>query len=151
MNRLRRVATAAAPSIRHALPYVCWFARRRVLTSGPDGVWRVWDLAGTLAFSRRVIRLNGTDVHAEFSPDGHRVLTRSSADGAVVWAVSAGSESRALLQSTLWTGLVCFIFDGRRIAVADTNDVVRVLDAATGKPAGQEFGMRPPARRPACV
>jgi hypothetical protein len=70
MNRLRRVATTAAPSIRHALPYVCWYARRRVLKSGPDGVWRVWVLAGTLAFSRRVIHLNGTDVHAEFSPDG---------------------------------------------------------------------------------
>jgi len=107
---------------------------RLVLTSGLDGVWRVWELAGPLALSRQVIYLNGTDIYAQFSPDGNRVLTRSAGDGTTVWSVSSRSPPKALFQSALSIGPSCFSLDGRWIAVTATNDVVRVLDTWTGEP-----------------
>ena len=82
--------------------------------------------------------------HAQFSPDGARILT-SSADGlARIWDAAAG---RQLLELRGHTGAVSsakFSLDGRSVVTAGADGTVRVWDATTGEAKFPPFFHRAP-------
>jgi hypothetical protein len=84
----------------------------------------VWD-AATGQPRTPPLRHDGRVLHAEFSPDGRRVITAGSADGAArVWDATTGEPVTPLLRhsSNLWHA--AFSPDGRRaVTTASTAQV----------------------------
>jgi WD40 repeat protein/serine/threonine protein kinase len=71
--------------------------------------------------------------HAEFSPDGRRVLTASEDGSAQVWDAETSKPVGPSLehgQAVLWA---CFSPDGRRVATAGADKTARLWDASTGQ------------------
>ena len=72
--------------------------------------------------------------HAEFSPDGRRVLTASLDGTARVWDVATGFASTPLLRHDDEVKHAAFSPDGRRIVTVGQDNTARLWDAATGQP-----------------
>jgi WD40 repeat protein len=70
---------------------------------------------------------------AEFSPDGHRVVTASFDKTARIWDLTAGKVAQVLTghTDTVWTAR--FSPDGKRVVTSSDDHTARVWDAETGK------------------
>jgi WD40 repeat protein/serine/threonine protein kinase len=103
-----------------------------VVTSGYDGVVRIWELStGELARS-----LEGHDRsvwYAAFSPDGERLATASDDGTARVWDLETGEEIFSFpagrgASGTVGVGTVDFAPDGERIVTGNTEGLGYVYD-----------------------
>jgi WD40 repeat protein len=98
---------------------------RHLLSVSDDGVARVWDAetGATLA------EVRGDSVRsATFSSDGRRVvMTCCDSQTARVWDALTGKTLTEVKFDTIVTSVV-FSPDGRRLAVASSDGIVRVLD-----------------------
>jgi WD40 repeat protein len=105
---------------------------------------RVWDTASgepvtpPLAHASRV-------VFADFSPDGHCVVTCSDDDTARVWDAATGELLLAPLQHQGTVLHASFRRDGKCLVTASADGTARVWDATTGEP------LTPPLRHHGAV
>jgi WD40 repeat protein/predicted Ser/Thr protein kinase len=108
-----------------------------------NGYAQVWDaFAGKPLTSP--LRHRGCVPSAQFSPDGHMVVTASSDHTARVWDAGTGNPITDPLEHDLSVSSACFSPDGLRVVTAcgfdwadyaaATNGYARVWDARTGKP-----------------
>jgi hypothetical protein len=72
--------------------------------------------------------------HAEFSPDGRRVVTASADGTARVWHAATGQPVTPPLRHDSRLEHAAFSPDGRRLVTASMDETARVWDAATGEP-----------------
>jgi WD40 repeat protein/serine/threonine protein kinase len=118
---------------------------RRVVTAGGDvlagsgslgkaGEARVWD-AGTGQPVSPPMQHQGPVIHAEFTPDGRRVVTASEDKTARVWDAATGQPVSPPLQHQAGVVHAAFNPDNCRVATASYDGTARVWDAATGQPA----------------
>jgi WD40 repeat protein/Flp pilus assembly protein TadD len=77
----------------------------------------------------------GAIVHAEFTPDGRRVLT-ASGGAARLWDVATGAEVARLSHGKA-VRAVALSPDGRRVVTVADDRTVRVWEAATGRPVSE--------------
>ena len=75
----------------------------------------------------------GTVMHAEFSPDGSRIVTASWDSTARVWEAASGELVVALEGHTSAVRHSAFSPDGSRIVTASSDDTARVWEAASGE------------------
>src|SRR5262245_42033278 len=73
-------------------------------------------------------------MHAEFSPDGRRVLTTAKDGKARLWDATVGKAIGDALGGDTDVVLAHFSRDGRRVLTALADNNVRVWDSANGKP-----------------
>ena len=73
---------------------------------------------------------------AQFSADGHRVLTASEDGTARVWDVGTGEELGQPIKHPNWIVAAQFSPDGQRVATASWDSTARLWDALTGQPIG---------------
>lgn len=96
----------------------------RFSTTTTEGLVRLWDLARKpTALSHESVR------HAEFDPDGRRLLTASYSD-IKVWDLSGGPSRSWSVGSQIYHA--AFSPDGRRIVSASADGEARIWDSATG-------------------
>jgi WD40 repeat protein len=74
--------------------------------------------------------------HAEFSPDGRRVVTASDDKTARVWNAETGEPVTPPLPHGADVTCAAFSPDGRRVATASADRTARVWNAETGEPVG---------------
>ncbi len=74
--------------------------------------------------------------HAEFSPDGSRVVTASEDKTARVWNAETGQPVTPPLAHGERVTCAAFSPDGRQVVTCSWDGTARVWDATTGKPAG---------------
>ena len=92
-------------------------------------------LRRALALSHVAVTLRGHRSwisHAEFSPDGERVVTASRDGRAGIWEVSTGTNI-AWLEHDKAVSWATFSNDGRLIATASRDGSARIWDAASGE------------------
>ncbi len=112
---------------------------RRIASTGPHLPATLWDLRSGRELLNLPIdgrtglneRASGPDSRIAFSPDGAR-LALVGFGGLMIWDAAAGPEVLTLHTGREVMGLD-YSPDGRRLAVADSEDAVRVRDAATGR------------------
>jgi WD40 repeat protein/tRNA A-37 threonylcarbamoyl transferase component Bud32 len=73
-------------------------------------------------------------ISAEFSPDGHHLVTASGDNTARVWDVSSGQSITPPLQHKGSVRNASFSRDGHRIVTASWDQTARIWDASSGKP-----------------
>jgi WD40 repeat protein len=106
----------------------------RIVTGCKDGSVRLWDAVdGRLL---RVVRGHKSGVtRVAISPDGQRLLSASQDGATRLWDTETGRELGISLSE--WDGVlgVVFVPDGARaLTVTAADNVVKVVDAATGRP-----------------
>jgi WD40 repeat protein len=90
---------------------------------------RLWDIP-----ARRLVKVLAThDAHVGFSPEG-RWLVTGSADEYDFWEVGSWKPVRTIPRERSGSyGPMAFTADGRMLAIAPTNLLVRLIDTATGR------------------
>lgn len=94
---------------------------------------RLWDVPG-LSLIDRPSSANGVDL--AFSPDGLRVLTANTGNGAQLWDASKGGPFGKPMRHPKEISFAIFSQDGRRLATADGDGTVRLWDGIGGQPLG---------------
>jgi WD40 repeat protein len=84
----------------------------------------------------QVLFHDGPVTHADFSPDGRRVVTASHDHTARVWEAGTGQPLGQPLRHQGWVWQAVFSPDGGRVATASQDGTARVWDATTGRPLG---------------
>jgi WD40 repeat protein/tetratricopeptide (TPR) repeat protein/predicted Ser/Thr protein kinase len=116
-----------------------WFAEAFRLDEGDPGrqeAHRV-RLAAVLQQCPKLAQVyfhRGPVNHAEFSPDGRRVLTASDDGTARLWDVSTGDPVALPLEHTGAVLFGAFDHNGRRVLTASQDGTARVWEASTGRP-----------------
>ncbi len=121
---------------------------RRLAIACTDGSIRVWDISNGLLLSKLdhtstiqvgpgVFAAGRQRLHAEFSPDGSRVLTSgglaSAEDNAAkVWDPTTGKQIQRLHHGATVTNAT-FSEDGRQILTSSHDKTAQIWDASTGK------------------
>jgi WD40 repeat protein/serine/threonine protein kinase len=119
----------------------------RVVTASDDKTARVWDATTGKPLAPPLMHQAAVR-SAAFSPDGSRVITASGDQTARVWDVATGKPLGPPLApehkkyanfftsygNLMWSA--AFSPDGSRVVTMDGDKIVRVWDAATGKPLG---------------
>lgn len=77
---------------------------------------------------------NGPVNHAEFSPDGGRILTASADGTAIIRDVESGQAVTPSLRHNASVEMAVFSPDGLRVATISQDNSARVWDASTGAP-----------------
>ena len=104
---------------------------RRIVTSSPDPVVRVWDSAT----GEEVLSLKGHTkpvTSAAFSPDGKQIVTGSHDNTVKMWEADSGREIRTLTGHDDYVCSALFTAGGNRIITSSADQTIRVWDAATG-------------------
>jgi WD40 repeat protein len=96
--------------------------------------FQVWDLKTRAALLMNPPVEESIVRWIEFSPDGRRFVTCSSAGSAQVWKATTGEPSGPALLHAKDVWFVRFSPDGRRIATASLDHTARIWDAETGRP-----------------
>ena len=112
---------------------------RRLASTGPQQAATLWDIrSGRELLSLPIDghtglgeRAAGPDSRVAFSPDGAR-LALVGFGGVMIWDATPGPEVMTIHAPLQLQGLA-YSPDGRRLAIADSEDAVRVRDAATGR------------------
>ena len=112
---------------------------RRLASTGPQQAATLWDIRSgrellSLPIDGRTglgERAAGPDSRVAFSPDGAR-LALVGFGGVMIWDATPGPEVLTIHAPLQVQGLA-YSPDGRRLAIADSEDAVRVRDAATGR------------------
>jgi WD40 repeat protein/tetratricopeptide (TPR) repeat protein/predicted Ser/Thr protein kinase len=118
-----------------------WFAEPLVQDAGnpqAEAMARLrlaahWRHAPRLTLTQ-VLFHEGFVQHAEFSPDGQRVVTASSDQTARVWEVATGMPVGPSLKHRGEVLHAAFSPDGRWVVTASADQTARVWNAATGQP-----------------
>jgi len=84
----------------------------------------------------------GRVVHAEFSPDGRRLVTTSTDTTARVWNAETGESLCVLSGHTDYVGPACFDGRGARVATASWDRTVRIWESASGRALARLGGLR---------
>jgi WD40 repeat protein len=98
----------------------------------------VWDAATGEALSKP-IKHDGEVNSAQFSADGHRVVTASKDGTARVWDAATGKALSQPMKHDHYLAVnsVEFSADGQWVVTASEDGTARVWDAATGKALSQ--------------
>jgi WD40 repeat protein len=100
-------------------------------SGGLDHSLRLWDAAGS---PPRRVDLGNTAAQVLFSPDGSRLATVSlGSSGVQLWNARSGEHVRALRGYRGIAQYAAFSPDGRTLATASNDKMIRVWDVATGE------------------
>ena len=128
-----------------------------IVSASDDGTLRLWDAATGKPIREPLQGDPGGMSSAVFSPDGRRILSESRNDTLVLWDVAGRQIGMPLRGSPLkgpgpgsppnskstspsyLTPCLCAAFssNGMQIVSASENNILRLWDAATGKPIGE--------------
>lgn len=106
-----------------------------------DDTARLWDLAA----GRFAVEFRGHAgywLHAEFSPDGERVLSASEDGTARMWDAQTGVELIKTMRHKAVVQRARFSGDGRWVVTASEDSTAQVWEAKTGQPLGQPMRHR---------
>jgi RNA polymerase sigma factor (sigma-70 family) len=111
---------------------------RTLASGGNDGTLRLWDTAtGKLRWHRRVEADGQKVVSLSYSPDGKMLASLSGpsfVDTTVrLWDVASGKELHRWPGPQSLGGLVAFSPDGKTVAAARGDGLLRIRETATGK------------------
>jgi WD40 repeat protein len=106
---------------------------------GPNGTTKLWAVPGGQLLRELGIR-GGSGFSAAFSPDGKVVAIGH--DGASLYAVATGKETRRTAGDKSWISALAFSPDGRTLASADGDGCVRVWESSTAKERRKFVGHR---------
>ena len=106
----------------------------RVITGGPDGSARIWDVADGLPSSPAAILRHGAPIwDAAFSADGKRVAIAGSGGDLTIWSVAGASRLRTIDFGFQDIYAAQFSTDGERVVSAAADGVVSVSDVRGGQ------------------
>jgi WD40 repeat protein len=103
-----------------------------VTASTGDPVARIWN-ANTGSLVHELTGHSGGITHAEFSHDGHSVVTSGTDMTARVWNVSSGEPTTVLSGHTDKVNAAAFAIDDRSVFTASDDTLVMKWDLSTGK------------------
>jgi WD40 repeat protein len=104
-----------------------------VTASADDPVARVWN-AGTGRLVHELTGHTGGITHAEFSHDGHSVVTSGTDMTSRLWSAGSGEQTTLLSGHTDKVNSAAFAIDDRSVFTASEDSQVMKWDVSTGKP-----------------
>jgi WD40 repeat protein len=128
-----------------SLPWLAQALRQCSKAGVPEEPHRI-RFAAVMDQCPRIVRLwlqPGAINHAEFSPDGRRVVTALQDDRATLWDAATGNMITEFIGHSNEVQMATFSPDGHRILTASLDGTARLWDADTGAPLG------PPLEHPA--
>ncbi|HEX3527144.1 MAG TPA: WD40 repeat domain-containing protein [Thermoanaerobaculia bacterium] len=124
------------PGPHEELWHVAWSPDgRRLVTTGRDGVVRLWDLEGNNGPVTLGSHEGGVST-AAWDPAGRRVLTASFDGSAKIWDTANRAPAVELRGHASAVNRAVWNAAGERVATAGLDGTVRVWDAASGAPLG---------------
>jgi WD40 repeat protein len=121
-----------------SLPWLAEALRKCAKAGVPEEPHRI-RLSAVLEQCPRIVNLwiqPGAINHADFSPDGQRVVTALKLNRATLWDVAAGTRITEFIGHTNEVQMATFSPDGNRVLTASLDGTARLWDASTGKPLG---------------
>ncbi len=124
-------ASDRAPRPIHCV--ACSPSGRTAVTTGKDGLARLWDLEGGRVFGPP-LPIGGTvDTRASFSPDGRAFVTSCQNGPVRVWEAATGRPVFPALSAGGVASAALYSPDGRVIATGGKSGMIALWDAATGR------------------
>ena len=107
----------------------------RVVSSGEDGIVRVWDVVSGALLARSSEHAGETAVTGcEFSPDGTHLVTTAMDWVGKIWDVATGECVRTLIQDGEFLFGAHYSRDGKRILTTGVSDSCMIWNAGDGTP-----------------
>ncbi len=106
------------------------------MTASNDKTARLWDAASGKPIGEPMKHEDIVN-SAEFSPDGHRVVTASRNRTARLWDAASGKPIGEPMKHEAAIKSAQFSPDGQRVVTSSYDNTARLWDAASGKPIGE--------------